>query len=485
MQDKILQLLEHENEENVLLGIEIARGVQVSLELATKIFYLAYFHPHVEVNTRAQYFLDQSSWIDVGTLPEKTWTKLTKHSFMTIDQQVDSMLDWLENLPTSAPVTNAAFINEVIQHMDLDDYTGQVFLFCLKHDIPLSEVPRLMSCTRMSFFLKKQRYYHFDKYPPQRPLKSLPKEIGQMVNLTELILDNHELTELPEEIGQLENLQQLYIRNNSLTQLPKNIGQLSNLIFLDMSHNPLEHFPEEILACKNLRVLEGKQCGIKALPDGFGQLKHLHTIDLGYNQLETLPQTFGNLLNLKELALNHNCLHKLPVFFTRFTHLKSLDLSKNHLKRLPERFAQLTSLMDLNLSSNQLNHWYFEARTLFNLRWLDLRDNQITHLSPSTIGLLAGLQQLLIDDNPLPRKEIARFKAQYPEIQIIPLIPKEEWEQYPKAILDSHRLNAATPGQEAFQGRVLIDFVTRSFGDATDKVMHNKAVITPNIDNLP
>ena len=441
MQDKILQLLEHEQEENVLLGLEITRGVPVSLEVATKILYLAYFHPHVEVNARAKYFLDQSSWIDVDKIPEKTWTRLPKQNFYLVEPEADLMLDWLNNLPLDSSLINAGFINQILGKINLIDQAGAVFLFCVKHQIPLQEVSELIECTHLSFYLDDHQYYlnsplyyDHDKQFPKHKLKHLPKEIGEMVNLTSLILDYHELIELPEEIGQLTKLQRLYIRDNSLTHLPESIQQLTNLTYLDMTHNPLEHFPEELLVCKNLRVLEGKNCGMKALPKNFGQLRELHYLDLSYNQIENLPRSFGKLRELSTLYLNNNRLQTLPKFFTKFTRLCSLDLSKNRLKRLPGRFAQLSNLEDLNLNSNQLTHWYFEAHALFSLRSLDLRGNRLTRLLSSNIGALVSLELLRIDDNLIPRREMAQFKAQNPNLDLLPLIPKQEWGRFPKVV---------------------------------------------------
>ena len=45
-------------------------------------------------------------------------------------------------------------------------------------------------------------------------LTSLPVEIGNLVNLQHLNLENNQLTSLPVEIGNLVNLQQLYLGIN-------------------------------------------------------------------------------------------------------------------------------------------------------------------------------------------------------------------------------------------------------------------------------
>ena len=59
----------------------------------------------------------------------------------------------------------------------------------------------------------------------------IPKEIGKLINLKYLYLNNNQLTgEIPKEIGKLINLQRLYLYNNQLTgEIPKEIGKLINL----------------------------------------------------------------------------------------------------------------------------------------------------------------------------------------------------------------------------------------------------------------
>ena len=81
-------------------------------------------------------------------------------------------------------------------------------------------------------------------------LKSLPKEIGQLTNLTSLRLLKTQLTSLPKEIGQLTKLSKLSLFNNQLTSLPKEIGQLTKLTELDLSENKFSNSEKERI--KNL-----------------------------------------------------------------------------------------------------------------------------------------------------------------------------------------------------------------------------------------
>ncbi|EMN49155.1 leucine rich repeat protein [Leptospira interrogans str. L1207] len=63
----------------------------------------------------------------------------------------------------------------------------------------------------------------------ENPLKTLPKEIGNLQNLKELYLSRNQLTKLPQEIKNLESLLEIYLYDNQFTTLPKEIGNLKNL----------------------------------------------------------------------------------------------------------------------------------------------------------------------------------------------------------------------------------------------------------------
>jgi hypothetical protein len=213
--------------------------------------------------------------------------------------------------------------------------------------------------------------------------ESLPKEIGQLTNLTSLVLSQNQLTILPKEIGQLTNLTSLNLEYNQLTILPKEIGQLTNLTYLDLYDNHLPSLPKEIV-----------------------QLTNLTELDLGYNQLINLPKEIGQLTNLTELHLWENQLTNLPKEIGQLTNLTSLDLYDNHLPSLPKEIGQLTNLTSLNLSENQLTSLPKEIGQLTNLTSLDLRDNQLTSL-PKEIGQLTNLTSLGLDWNlltNLPKK---------------------------------------------------------------------------------
>jgi Leucine-rich repeat (LRR) protein len=115
----------------------------------------------------------------------------------------------------------------------------------------------------------------------------IPTEIGQLVNLNQLYLDNNQLTgKIPTEIGQLVNLDILKLNNNKLTgKIPTEIGQLVNLNTLYLHDNKLT----------------GK------IPTEIGQLINLNDLYLDKNQLTgKIPTEIGQLVNLNFLSIYMN-----------------------------------------------------------------------------------------------------------------------------------------------------------------------------------
>ncbi len=78
-------------------------------------------------------------------------------------------------------------------------------------------------------------------------LTTIPAEIGEYTNATQLLLDDNKLTgALPAEIRKMSKLEILSAKNNQLTGIPAEIGQLYNLELIDFSNNNIDTYPNEL-----------------------------------------------------------------------------------------------------------------------------------------------------------------------------------------------------------------------------------------------
>jgi len=116
---------------------------------------------------------------------------------------------------------------------------------------------------------------------------SLPDSLGQLSELTELVLFMNQLTGIiPSSLGQLTKVERLYLFSNQLTgPLPESIGNMTSMLFLLVSENSLDG----------------------TLPASLGQLSELITIGAEHNNFNgIIPKSLGDLPNLDELTLHHN-----------------------------------------------------------------------------------------------------------------------------------------------------------------------------------
>ena len=83
-------------------------------------------------------------------------------------------------------------------------------------------------------------------------LIKIPKNIGNLINLQVLYLNNNNLKKIQKSIGNLINLQYLYLHHNKLIKIPisKNFNKLinSNKIVFDIhSYNKNYYFKNKII----------------------------------------------------------------------------------------------------------------------------------------------------------------------------------------------------------------------------------------------
>jgi len=256
----------------------------------------------------------------------------------------------------------------------------------------------------------------------------IPNFIGNLTSLTKIAFSNNQLTgEIPSSINRLSYLKILSLYGNQLTgEIPSSIGNLTSLIALSLGNNQLT----------------GK------IPLNIGRLASLNTFDVSYNQLiGEIPSSIWNLTSLIYLDLRNNQLteyiHNNIVNLTKLTYL---SLSNNHLCSENDtvisflnkvagdwqatqtnticsnlvKEAERSALMDLYYSTNGSNwnnndgwgseesycNWYGVSCNQngkvekINLN-KDFAGNNLTGEIPSSIGNLASLTYLNLNNNEL------------------------------------------------------------------------------------
>lgn len=185
--------------------------------------------------------------------------------------------------------------------------TGIDSFHCYKNDV--TELPAEIGKLRSLKYLDLTKSFE---------LKKLPKEIGDLQQLTMISLSLTEVEKIPKEIGRLKHLKTLWICCNKIKEIPKEIGDLSELEELDISSNKIKVLPPEINSLRSLRILLLAHCGLSSLPENIGNLKNIENLNLFGNNLKYLPKSIANLSQLKRLnvydnfQLNENYKNYLP-----------------------------------------------------------------------------------------------------------------------------------------------------------------------------
>lgn len=240
------------------------------------------------------------------------WGSITTYAsdispIISYNQQIDTLADTPINpmgLPDIDPITNPASDNWLTQEVAKQAKKNDV------KDLTQNDFNRITSLSATS------------KY-----IEVIPKEIGNLYNVTFINLGINYIESIPKEIGNLSKLETLFLLGNKLNTIPKEIGNLSNLTELYLRSNDLINLPPEI-----------------------GNLSNLVQLDLWNNQLSSLPPEIGNLSNLLELDLVENKLVSLPPEIGNLLNLKSLQLISNDICNIPKEFENLSNLLDLNLN---------------------------------------------------------------------------------------------------------------------------------------
>uniref|UniRef100_A0A3Q0RLQ0 Leucine rich repeat containing 7 n=1 Tax=Amphilophus citrinellus TaxID=61819 RepID=A0A3Q0RLQ0_AMPCI len=240
-------------------------------------------------------------------------------------------------------------------------------------------------------------------------LEYLPANFGRLSKLRILELRENHLKTMPklwsflftcqpEVLEQIHNMKELWLDNNSLQTIPGSVGKLRQLRYLDLAKNRIETLDADISGCEALEDLLLSSNMLQHLPDSIGMLKKLTTLKVDDNQLTSLPNTIGSLSLLEELDCSCNELESLPPTIGYLHSLRTFAADENFLTELPREIGNCKNVTVMSLRSNKLEFLPDEIGQMTKLRVLNLSDNRLKNL-PFTFTKLKDLAALWLSDN--------------------------------------------------------------------------------------
>ena len=176
---------------------------------------------------------------------------------------------------------------------------------------------------------------------------------GRVVGLR--LFDNGLSGGLPRSVGRLSNLRELLLQHNSLTGLlPESLGDLTRLEALDVSHNNFEGALDAISKCKRLEYLNCSQNNFTGpLPDL--RLSKLEAFHCDRNQLTGSLQVLSRLRSLEVLNASRNLFEGVLPDLSRLSKLKACFLGHNRLTGSLRDVDIGASLVELYVNDNSLD----------------------------------------------------------------------------------------------------------------------------------
>lgn len=281
--------------------------------------------------------------------------------------------------------------------VDKDDYSVVSELVrASRNEDDVPEATRRCITTRKKDKNRRVLKLHMHMYKSK--ITSLPPSIGRLKNIESLhFYYAFNLFELPDEIGELVNLKELLLNLSAIELLPPSIGQLKNLEILGLYQTQkLQKLPDEIGNLVNLKELCLSNSSINLLPPSIGQLKNLQILKLSFmKHIFELPKEIGDLVNLNELYLRASKIEMLPPSIGQLKNLKILNLSNaKQMVELPDEIGGLVNLRELNLRHSAIKMLPPSIEQLRSLEHLDLQDTKNLFELPVEVGNLASLRTL-------------------------------------------------------------------------------------------
>ena len=227
-------------------------------------------------------------------------------------------------------------------------------------------------------------------------LSEFPDKLLQQKQITNLNLENNQISVVPEWIQELTNLKVLYLSSNAIDDI-HHLTALPGLEVLHLNDNRISRIPNNVTNWGRLKRLFINGNLLDKLPASLGQLQELKILLAAENNIEDIPEDFFSLSNLETLNLFQNRLTYLSENLCRLKKLNYLQLSMNQLEHLPESIGQNVNIKTLNSFSNKLRRIPSQLVKLSGLENLNLGDNNIARIE----HVPDSIRQLSIYANPV------------------------------------------------------------------------------------
>ena len=248
----------HENQDLNNLKERIAEGTNLTGRPEFERYGSEEFHQLLEKMKRT--FVDalKKRISELDCLPVKNNSIVDE-----LKKYVSEILD-ADVLEESAKDEWRLFLQKYEKYNGVDLKSGLHVLYALEGMIG-AKIPHVEQMEWNTFGFKAEDGNVVALALPNKGLKTLPEEIGDLEALEILRLDGNKLKNLPSGLESLQNLKELDLGRNEIHSLPDGIGKLRNLKRIRLFHNMLTSLPESIT---------------ELTPD---------LVDLGYNQFDRHP----------------------------------------------------------------------------------------------------------------------------------------------------------------------------------------------------
>ncbi|CAM8992052.1 unnamed protein product [Rhodiola kirilowii] len=230
---------------------------------------------------------------------------------------------------------------------------------------------------------------------------SIPKEIGDIGTLQELVLEDNQLRgSLDANLGKLGSLRRLLLSGNNFTGIiPATFGNLKNLVDLRLDGNSFSGtLPNEIGNLLNLTRLDVQGASlngpIPATLSRLTNLVHLRISDLS-GPSSSIPD-LQNMSKLETLVLR-NCIitGAVPYYLGSMKTLKMIDLSFNQLTgTIPDNIQSLDGLDFMFLTNNSLGGavpgWLVSSRENFDISYNNFTSSSSASCQQSSVNLVSS-----------------------------------------------------------------------------------------------